>query len=316
MKRLLCLTMMTALSAHALETDNYLSWGVNLPDSGEEINSLIHQQIEEVLAETAEEDLSCEQVTFRIAHRFKTTPTRKLFEDWSTEQLTSKMFPLTPHHLHQSIYRHTSRLYMHKAGISPNLQTNGIYFGVDKLSHFGSTGRRYLRKYLKKIKQGYSAEEAEKSAIRFGLANEAGILGIWASGVFSYGDMEANYQGFLFYKKLCLDQKATYLSKEGASWKMVSVPDIKKYVSPYWDETFNLSYRAPGMWNVSSEVLKDEYCPLKDKQEIQDRMKYYQSFPHNSTSLAYIAELQASGYKKAPIPYENQSFDQLCAHQP
>lgn len=312
MKLFLCLFIASAFSAHALETDNYLSWGVNLPDSGDELNVLIKTQVEEVLEESFDQGLSCEQVTFRIANRFKTTPRRKLFEDWSSEQLESKMFPATPYHLDQTIYRHTSRFYMHKSGISPNVQTNGIYFGVDKLSHFGSTGRRYLSKYLKKMKRGYSAEEAEKAAIRFGLANEAGILGIWASGVFSYGDMEANYQGFRFYKKLCLDQKDTYLQKEGDSWKLVSTPDIRHYVNPHWDETFNISYRAPGMWNISSRIIKAEYCALKDSTNVKERFKFYRELGHSSPSLTYINQLKEQGYKKAPDPLKNQSLNILC----
>lgn len=312
MKLFLCLSLTFAFSAHALETDNYLSWGVNLPDSGDELNQLIRTQIEEVLDESSEQDLSCQQVTFRIANRFKTTPKRKLFEDWSTEQLVSKMYPATPYHLDQTIYRHTSRFYMHKSGISPNVQTNGIYFGVDKLSHFGSTGRRYLNKYLKKLKRGYSAEEAEKAAIRFGLANEAGILGIWASGVFSYGDMEANYQGFRFYKKLCLDPKDSYLQKEGQSWKLTTIPDIRHYVNPYWDETFNISYRASGMWNITSRIIKEEYCALKESANVKERLKFYRELGHTSLSLSYINELKEQGYKKAPDPLKYQSLDLLC----
>jgi hypothetical protein len=217
--KLILLFLITgAFSAHALETDNYLSWGITLPDSAEEVNELIRTQIEEVVESTSpKQETSCEEITFRIANRFKTTPRRKLFENYSERNMAQVMFPSSPYYLKQSIYRNTSRFYLSQSGLSPNLQTNGIYFGVDKLSHFGSTGRRYLKHYLKKLKKGYSPEEAERSAIRLGLSNEARILGLWPSGVFSYGDIEANYQGFRFYKKLCLDQEDTYLEKAGGT---------------------------------------------------------------------------------------------------
>jgi hypothetical protein len=314
MKFLLSLILMTAFSSHALETDNYLAWSVNLPDSSGDINQLIQSQIEDVII-SAEKDVSCKTITFRIANRFKTTPTRKLFEDWSTENLAQKMFPSNPYYLKQSIYRNTRRTYLSKSGLSPNLQVNGLYFGVDKLSHFGSTGRRYLTVFLKNLKQGLSAEEAEKSAIRFGLSNEAGILGLWPSGVFSYGDMEANFQGLRFYQKLCLNEQDSYLSKNDGRWELTKIPDIRNYVNPHWDESFNLSFRAKGMWEVSAREIKEKYCPLKNSEQVQTRFKLYQENAQKSFSQIYIEELQTNGYKHAPIPSENQSVDRLCEIQ-
>lgn len=313
MKITILLLMATAFSAHALETDNYLTWDKTLPDSADDVNALIRNQIEGVIA--TKQDLSCRTITFRIANRFKTTPGKKLFENHIQDNLAEKMYPSHPYYLRESIYRNTSRFYLSKSGLSPNLQANGIYFGVDKLSHFGSTGRRYLKHYLKKIKRGYSPEEAEKSAIRLGLSNEARILGLWPSGTFSYGDIEANYQGFRFYKKLCLDEQDTYLKKEGSSWKLVKVPDIRDYVSPYWDETFNLSFRARGMWAITSRIIREEYCPLKDSELVQNRFKLYREMNHTSRSLTYVEELRKNRYYQAPDPSELQSVDKLCSNQ-
>ena len=313
-KKTLLVFLLTVTSAHALETDNYLVWGRTLPDSAEEVNEVLEKEITEVIsAISTKEQASCEDITFRIARRFKTTPRRKLFEDWSERHLSHQMYPETPYYLAESIYRNTSRIYLNHSGLSPNLQVNGIYFGVDKLSHFASTGRRYLAKYLKKIRKGYTDEEAVKSAIRFGLKNEARILGMWPSGVFSYGDMEANFQGFTFWKKMCLDETDPYLRKEGGKWELVKKPDIRDYVNPYWDETFNLSYRDRGMWAEAKLLIKSEYCPLKEGENVQARMKHYRDLNHSSFSLSYISELQKNRYKHAPVPSETQSVDQLCA---
>lgn len=305
MKILPLVFLSLSFSAHALETDNYLAWGRELPDSGDDINRLILREIEEVISETSPKaETSCRSITFRIAKRFKTSPGKKLFEDYSEDHLSAQMYPETPYYLRESIYRNTKRVYLSRSGLSPNLQTKGIYFGVDKLSHFGSTGRRYLKHYLKKLKRGYSPEEAEKSAIRFGLANEAGILGLWPSGVLSYGDMEANYQGLRFYKKFCLDEKDTYLEKSAGSWRLAKAPDIRDFVNPYWDETFNLSYRSPGMWAVSSPIISAEYCPLKSSESVQNRFKLYRDLNHTSPSLTYIEELKRARYKHAFTPQE------------
>ncbi len=313
MKTILILLITSAFSAHALETDNYLTWKRTLPDASDELNKLIRNQIEDVLEELSpKEPVSCEQITFRIAKRFKTTPGKKLFENYTEEHLSEYLYPSSPYYLQESIFRNTRRIYLSKSGMSPNIQANGIYFGVDKLSHFGSTGRRYINNYLKKLKKGYTPEEAERSSIRLGLSNEAQILGLWPSGVFSYGDVEANYQGFRFYKRMCLDQKDTYLERDGVIWKLAKAPDIRDYVSPYWDETFNQSFLGEGMWRVSSKVIKDEYCNLRSSPEIQNRFEFYRSFNHTSSSLTYVEELQRIGYKQAPVPSETQSIDKLC----
>lgn len=302
--------------AKALETDNYLSWGVTLEDASEEINSFMAEQIEAALEKSAAkpETQSCVAVTFEIAKRFKTTPTTKSLETFVNDTLAKeKIFPHDPYYLEQSILRNSSRFYLKYSGLSPNLQMNGIYFGADKLSHFASTGRRYLKHYLKKIKKGYSEKEAMESMIRFGLLNEETVLGIWASGVFSYGDMEANYQGFEFYKKLCLNENDTYLSKdENGKWFLKNKPDMRKYVSPYWDETFNRSYFASGTWNRTSRIIKEDYCPKISDPDVVDRMKFYKDSTHSSFSLAYIKELQEWGYKRSPVPEETQSIDELC----
>lgn len=315
-KLLVCSLGLLSSIAVALETDNYLSWGLELDDASSEINTFLVQQIEDSLSKSnaKEGSQSCENVTFEIAKRFKTTPSTKSLETFVNETLPKeKIFPQDPYYLEQSILRNSSRFYLKYSGLSPNLQMNGIYFGADKLSHFASTGRRYLKHYLEKIAKGYSEEEAMQSMIRFGLLNEETVLGIWASGVFSYGDMEANYQGFIFYKKLCLDEKDSYLAQnKNGSWSLKIKPDLRNYVSPYWDETFNLSYLAKGTWKRTSLIIKEEYCPLRNDPNVVDRKNFYKSSTHQSFSLNYIESLKTNGYKRAPIPEETQSIDELC----
>lgn len=312
--KLFSLVILATLSqaALALETDNYLSWRQELPDASGDLNGYIKEQIDDVLG-SVKRPLSCEQITFKIANRFKTGIKGEVFVNWSTKHVPEKIYPSTDHYLKKSIYRKTPVLLLKHAPLAPNMQAGGIYFGVDKLSHFASTGRRYFKEYLKNLKKGLSGEEAENQAIHLGLSNEAGILGIWASGVFSYGDLEANYQGLQFYKKFCLNQNDTYLSNVNGRWELVKVPDVKDYVNPYWDETFNLSYNEPRTWNVVSKVLAKEYCPMKNNKDIVSRFSHYQSVAKKSRSMIYIEELQASGHKQAPVPADTQSFEELCS---
>lgn len=304
----------STLASQQLETDNYLAWKLKLPDSRDAINNFIHEKMEKVLEQTRSKNktYSCEDITLKIAKQFKTTPIGKSIESFIEVNLSDHIRPAP---LDESVLRNT-RFYLRYSGLAPTLQINGIYFGADKLSHFASTGRRYYKHYLKKLRRGYSEEEAVKSAIRYGLLNEATVLGWWASGVFSYGDMEANYQGFLFYKRLCLDENDPYLIQdENGKWHIKIKPDLKDYVNPYWDETFNRSYYSPGSWKQVKENLKESYCVLKLNSIVEERISYYNSLNHTSFSLEYIRELQSEGYKRAPLPLVHQDITNLCEEE-
>ncbi len=207
--------MTLTTGALALETDNYIAWEVTLPDSGEEFNKFFGQRIEHALAEVnaLNKPVSCEAVSYRIAAEFKTVLGTNPIEDFAHTKLTGMVYPLEQKFVQDSILTET-RFYLQFTGLAPNVQINGVYLGLDKLAHFASTGRRYFKRYLKRLRAGDTEIEATQSAIRYGLLNEASVLGWWASGVFSYGDMEANYQGLRFYKKLCFDQTDTYLSQD------------------------------------------------------------------------------------------------------
>lgn len=304
------LFLMSSFSAFAMETDNYLAWTLELPDASEDINEFIRSNIEEVLS-SQKANVSCEKITYKIANRFKTTPKGEVFVNWSTKKLSDKIYPSSQKYLEQSIHKDTPSLLLKLAPLAPNIQTGGIYYGVDKLSHFASTGRRYLTKYLKEIKKGASIEEAERAAIRFGLANEAGILGIWASGIFSYGDVEANYQGLRFYKNLCLNEEGTYIEKREGKWVLAKIPDIRDYANPGWDESYNLSYVEKNNWEKSVKWISS-YCAQKLNDIVVARFKLYEEKSVLSQSMKYVQELQASGDKKTPIPSETQSFEALC----
>lgn len=307
--------LLFTVSAHALETDNYLAWDVSLPDSAEEVNDFMASKIEEALelANTSDKTYSCEQITLKIAKQFRTTPTSKSLEEFVGEMLDKEnIHPKTPKFLELSIL-HKTRFYLKYSGLSPNLQIDGYYFGADKLSHFASTGRRYFKRYLKLKNKGYSEEDAQKAAIRYGLLNERSVLGWWASGVFSYGDMEANYQGFLYYKRMCLSGENTYLTQdESGKWRLTEKPDLREYVSGYWDETFNHSFFSKRSWRQVKETIGEKYCAKKTSPVVLERMDYYQKQNHTSFSLEYIRELQAEGYRNAPVPTLTQNVEALC----
>jgi hypothetical protein len=313
--------LITAFPLSALETDNYLSWTINLDDSASVINTYINQEIElELKQQKTKKVESCQAMTLKIAKRFKTKPpvTHPL-EDYLADHLTDAMiFPKESNYRLRSIYQNPFRFYLKYVKLAPTVQVNGVYLGTDKLSHFVSTGRRYYSYYNKQLKKGLRPQEALEKTIRFGLWNEKTFLGSWSSGVFSYADMEANYQGLLFYQSFCdsnQTQPLLTLSPE-RKWTQVRPFDIRSYISPYWDETFNPSYRLKRNWKKTSKTLKKHYCELAQSSRVQERFQTYQEYfdlwPQDRTSLEYIAQLQEQEHRLAPDPLRQQSFELLC----
>ena len=300
------------MSAFALETDNYLSWRIQLTDSSNHINQFLRQKIIQTLP--AQRGKSCQQVTEAIAKNFASY---FVHDDPISQHLIKtltahEMFPTDIHHVPISIYRDPFRFYIPQFGLAPNLQVNGFYFGMDKLSHFGATGMLYLQAYQKAQRNGASDASALEAAINYGIKQENTVYGYWASGVYSFADLEADFQGLLFYQRLCLDSSQPYLQQSPrGEWSLVNAPDIRDYVNAYWDETFNLSYRLPGNWQKVKAVILAEYCPLRETPVVIDRRKYYaESEPSFSTQ--YLQLQQNIRNPKIPEPALEQSIDELC----
>lgn len=132
-----------------------------------------------------------------------------------------------------------------------------LFIGSDKFGHFLSTGYEYLEAYLETFDETVAAklttEEAEKRALFAtsvrGLLTEATILGGWTSRVFSYGDLSANYAGFLFFKDI-VDGKSPYVTYDKNLKKWVRGPQKFSWVdlvSPAWDEGINCSHFFPSI---------------------------------------------------------------------
>lgn len=79
---------------------------------------------------------------------------------------------------------------------------NGVYLGIDKIGHFFKQGFQYYSTYTKiKSKVSMSIEDAEYLTIRRrGVRAEKSYFGSMLTGIFSHGDLAANFAGFKFYQ--------------------------------------------------------------------------------------------------------------------
>lgn len=308
MRLLLIVTLFLSATCQALETDNYIVWDRELEDVSGPINDYINHEIERVLDSHPE---SCSEAVHLISKTFASHLVHNNpIEDHLFKVLSEsngEIYPGTINYVDRSIYRDPYLAYIPYFGLAPNIQINGFYFGTDKLSHFATPGYVYLQRYLKAKTNGATEEAALKHAIDWGIWDENRVHGFWASGVYSYADMEANYQGLLFYKSLCEER----IQKVGNDWKLVKSFDIKDYVNGFWDESYYESYRRPANWKKVVPILK-EYCAARDSKLVKVRFSYYREHSSESFSMNYLATLQAAGSKDVPHPGQ-QSFHRLCS---
>ena len=302
-------------AAFALESDQYLAWRKELKDVSTDINAYMNAQILQVvrMANNDNEHLyTCNDLRKKSLDVFRGFIVQKI-EKWIEHNLGTEMLPDA--NTSNRKYYNMSIYYFKYSGVARilpmghNLQMNNIYFGADKLAHFLSTGMRYFNVYNKYIEKGYSENDALRKAIDFGIRLERTVLGYWPSGVFSFGDLEANYQGLLFYRNLC-EGSNPYLIRDGNMWKVKNEVDLRDYIGPYWDETFNLSHFNFFKWFKVKRNLKN-YCKIKDSELVVKRMSYYKSVAQESFSVKYLNDLRTKKDKRIPHP-EKRSLDTVC----
>jgi hypothetical protein len=133
-----------------------------------------------------------------------------------------------------------------------SISAGGVLFGTDKLVHFINIGRIYHAKYAERIDRGLTEEAAMRSAIestgRNPLTSESGVLGTWSTGIYSNGDLAADYAGLLFYRNLSEPVRIgprtlpPMLERDGPYWRVAVRPDsdfFTAFITPHWNEVLN-----------------------------------------------------------------------------
>jgi hypothetical protein len=136
--------------------------------------------------------------------------------------------------------------------ISPTVRLYGSEFGTDKIAHLFQQGYSYYKIYNRASAEGATPEEATNRAVRWGQKTERTIYGTLVAGVYSNGDLAANYVGMKFYQGLTREIKigdttrpAILLLKDGVWSFNESVNQqellLKPFVSDHLNEALNPS---------------------------------------------------------------------------
>jgi len=157
--------------------------------------------------------------------------------------------------------------------LAPMININGKIIGTDKLEHLFGMGFNYFKKHHMK---GRSL----KSTLRSGVLREKTFLGgnILATGVFSYADLAANFNGMRFWNHV-LQKRRDVLGKnlgpfikcENSKWMLVQNKKIEfaSYLDDSVDESLNCSkFASSGGVRKFKESIKKvdgrNSCPMSE----------------------------------------------------
>jgi hypothetical protein len=168
------------------------------------------------------------------------------------------------------------------------MRVNGVFIGTDKFEHFFGSGYNYFKKHFLK-------EKSLKKAMNIGLKAETGLLGAYTTGVMSYADMVANFNGMRFWNTMLAkrldpltgEKVSPYLTCEDGKWKKLRNIDFSDYIDHAWDEGINCSW------------LRTENMVLK----VKDRLEKYSKEQNETITCPMEPEkLQADGVKYENLP--------------
>ncbi|MCC6137651.1 MAG: hypothetical protein IT287_03400 [Bdellovibrionaceae bacterium] len=200
-------------------------------------------------------------------------------ETWAQRQPFSKCLPK------ENVYQNTDSGFMLKAaGLNYTIKVNGVNIGADKLSHFMTEGADYYEAQMKGANL--------KDILSIGENEELGHYGLSATGIKSYGDLVANYQGYTFWKNTT-EGNDPYFKCVNNKWVQAKKFDWANFVNPMMDESNNCSKYASQAFedgvakNVAALQKKHSATPLTCPIDVSACAKAHEYIP-NTTALNAI----------------------------
>ncbi len=174
--------------------------------------------------------------------------------------------------LEQSIYKNFSWQQSPSLVISKRLaaviRIGDVELGTDKLGHFLTEGWSYFE-------IASQSDSDLNDALLFGEWSEGLYYGAMTTGIFSYSDLVANFNGYRFWNSILATQPdplsnkkpEPYVRCNNQKWELTKDFDWQPYIDIAWDESHNCSlYRDEMLLNkISQSCQSKEISPLKQK---------------------------------------------------
>lgn len=296
--------------AQALETDQFYAWGKPIEDSTLYLNAWVTLQIQSALdSSSAGASQDCESAVKHVQKRLQ----HSIYQPIELWIISSDLVDRIPRGLEASReYRSHYLLsktytfdYARWLQPSPTLQVNDIRFGSDKLAHFFSEGWWYY-KHWKKDRHDQTPDELQRSMFEYGARLERWIQGMKTTGVFSPADLEANYQGLVFYQQLCHGEEPLLYRHEGR-WHFSDRFDFRDYIDPNWDESWNPNIYSPRRWKGIRSTMAG-YCPALNTEWVNRQRTHYASLDTQTPTDEMIREWVTAGELPDPRAFDITSL--------
>lgn len=245
--------------AYPGETDQFLTWDVELRDAAAPFNAFLDREIQTFIdranrrtrpvpdAVTLTEDLY--RYLFQGLHASRVR--RWLKHDAKVDRYpANELSDLEYQRI--SIFRKPAFPFF--LPMAQTIRVGEVYCGIDKIGHMFGFGRRYLQIYSRHRAQGVAKNEAIEKVIGWGIQHERGVVGKLVDGIFSHGDLEANYQGFRLALAFCEGETPLFY-READGWHYRGGLDIRDYVTPDFDESYNANLYASWRHRQVAPVL-------------------------------------------------------------
>ncbi len=161
-------------------------------------------------------------------------------QSWLENRFDQGSYLLT---LRDNIYRD---VYLPGFNEAMVMKINGVLTGTDKIDHFFDQGYEYW------LVSRHGRDD--QAAIDYGVGTEWGWYGVAIDGVFSFGDLRANWKGYQFFKEL-----SHYFSfGDDGSLERVATFDWRDWIDWQFDELLNPCYYAPALYARIRDILRAE----------------------------------------------------------
>lgn len=261
------------------ETDQFLVWGVELNDSAPAINDYINKETERYLDTInrrrnvpADPD---EIVNGVYRNLFRGLQASKL-RNWlqHSDQVDRYPPPTVSYWQYERMSVYKGRSFPYVLPMSRTVRIGDVYFGIDKFSHFFGFGRRSYNRYQNLREQGLDEQEALEGVVRRSIWWENTLVGKLVDGIFSHADIEASFQGCQLARNLCGGDDPNIQRVDG-KWKLVRPVDLRDYVTPDFDESYNPNHYWALRKRFVLPLLEKEYGDKLSTPAVQERFATY-----------------------------------------
>ena len=131
-------------------------------------------------------------------------------------------------------------------------------------------------------------------------------MGGLADAMFSYADVEANYQGFLMLRAMVEGDDA-HLQQVDGHWVLARPINIRPYVTPGFDESYNVCHYTRARRRSVPATLQDQYAEAYNSLLVRERFAQYDAY-EPSLSQRIVDRIDA---ERGITPREEQGLIDL-----